>query len=79
MMRPHSAGLIGLERQGLSVRAEFLASAAGVRGSVSGAGESVEFEELLESPGGDESWTVRNSALGIGNRGVDLRALGESN
>lgn len=79
MIRPPSARLIGLERQGLSVKAEFLASAAGARGPVSGAGKSVEFEELLESPGGDESWTVRNLALGIGNRGVDLRALWESN
>lgn len=78
MIRPHSAGLIGLERQGLSVRAEFLASAACVRGPVPGAGESVELEELLESPDGDESWTVRNLALDIRNRGRDLRALWES-
>lgn len=73
MIRPHGARLVWLGEKGSGMRAGFLASAAGVRGLVSSAGESVEFEELLESLGGEVS------ALGVRNWGEDLRAFWESN
>lgn len=65
-----------LEREGLSVKAEFLAS-AGVGTPISCAGESVEFEELLESAGGGASQVVRDLALGVRHRGRDWRASWE--